>query len=158
MRPFRFRLDRVLQWQAEVCQVKENDVRLCLFAVAETEGRIARLEAACVKAEHDVLNQRKLVAADLAALAQFRSRAAAEQKSLSALRAEQRLGLESARERLLAARRQLRLLEKLRERALKIHAIEADREVEALAAEAHTSRWISEASGSRVDLADTAVR
>ena len=144
MRRFQFRLERVLQWQLEVCQVKENDVRRSLSAVHGTEARIAQLEADSVAAEQDVLSQRALRAADLAALAQFRLRVAVEQKSLATLRAAQLRDLERARESLVTERRQLRLLEKLRGRALCAHAAAVDREVEELAAEAYASRWVSE--------------
>lgn len=149
MRRFQFRLERVLQWQLEVCRVKENDVRQCLSAITGTDARMAQLEAARSAAEQYVLNHPALTASDLTALAQFRLRAAAEHKSLATLRAAQLRDVERARESLLSERRQLRLLEKLRGRALSAYGAAADREAEAQAAEAYASRWVSEASANR---------
>jgi|WetSurMetagenome_2_1015567.scaffolds.fasta_scaffold569324_1 hypothetical protein len=146
MQRFKFHLERVLQWQLTVCRLKENDVRLCLSAISSTDARSAELEAASVTAEHDVLNHRRLTAADLMALARFRLRMAVEQKSLTVLKTDQLRDLSRARAILATERRRLRQLEKLRDRALSAHTAAADLEAEALAAEAYASRWASNVS------------
>jgi LPS O-antigen subunit length determinant protein (WzzB/FepE family) len=145
MKRFRFRLERVLQWQIKVCQLKENDVRLSVVAVSEADQRIEQLRAASMAAEQDSLNHAALTSADLTALGRFRIRVIKDREALAALKARLLETLQRHRENLTAERRRLRLLEKLRARSLDEYAFAADRESEELATECHLSKWVSQA-------------
>ena len=72
MPPFRFRLQRVFDWQSKVCLLEEEKVRLGRYAVAETEARIAQLRADLTAIEREALSPHALQAADLAALDRYR--------------------------------------------------------------------------------------
>jgi len=145
MQRFRFRLERVLQWQLKICQLKENDVRLSLLAISDADQRIAQLRAASLAAEHDSLNPPALTSADLVALARFRIRVIRDHEALAALKLGLQQTLKQQRENLTAERRRLRQLEKLRARSLEDYASAANRESEQLATECHLSKWVSQA-------------
>lgn len=145
MQRFRFRLERVLQWQNNVCQLRENDVRLSLHAISDADQRIEQLRAASLAAEQDSLRHPALTSADLVALSRFRIRVIRDHATLAELRSKLLQTLQQQREVLTAERRRLRLLEKLRSRKLEEYAFETNRESEQLATECHLSRWVSQA-------------
>lgn len=78
---------------------------------------------------------------DLQQFASFQLRLRSERASLKANRAQCEVQLVEQRKRLLKARKDVRVLEKLRERRWEAWTYLNDREVEAIAAEAYISKW-----------------
>ena len=142
MQPFRFRLQRVYEWQQTVCRLEEEKTRLCQFAIAETEERIAQLKADSLATEHELLKRPAMTAADLKALAEFRLKVIKQGRALAAEKQARIQALEKQTKKLLAERYRLRLMEKLRERALHEYTLSADRELETLALDCHLSKWV----------------
>ena len=149
MQSFRFRLQRVLDWQQKVCQAEEEKLRLRAAELTACQEKVARLSARSNAVEQEFLQQRALVPPDLKAFAEFRrstvklrSELVLEQEKRQALLAEQRA-------KLLAEKRRLQVFEKLRERAWNEHRAEADRELETLALESYFSALIKQRSTSR---------
>jgi flagellar biosynthesis chaperone FliJ len=143
MQPFRFRLERVFEWQQTVCRLEEEKTRLCRLAIAETEEKLAQLKAGSLATEHELQKRPAISAADLKALAEFRIKVIRQGRALAAEKQARLQALEKQTQKLLAERHRLRLLEKLRERALEEYTQAADRELEALALECHLSKWVS---------------
>ena len=143
MQPFRFRLERVFEWQQTVCHLEEEKTRLCRFAIAETEERIAQLKADSLATEHELLSRPAIAAADLRALAEFRLKVTQRGRALAAEKQTRAQALATQTQTLLAERHRLRLIEKLRERALDEYTLAANRELEPLALECHLSKWVS---------------
>jgi hypothetical protein len=143
MQPFRFRLKRVFEWQQTVCHLEEEKARLCRFAIAETEERIAQLKADSLATEHEVLQRPALAAGELKALAEFRLKTVKRGRALAAEKQARIQALDEQTKKLLAERNRLRLMEKLRERALAGYTLAADRELETLALECHLSKWVA---------------
>lgn len=143
MQRFQFRLQRVLQWQERVCHLEEDKLRTCLAEVAETEERLARHAAECIGIEQEFSNQAALAPGDLQALAAFRRKAVMDVQTLEHERQRRQAALDAQRQKLLAERRRLQIIEKLRERALQEYTRAADRELEALSHESYVSTWIS---------------
>jgi len=144
MQPFRFRLERVFEWQRTVCHLEEEKTRLCRFAIAETEEKLAQLKADSLATEHELLKLPAIAAADLKALAQYRLKVIKRGRALAGEKQTRVQALETQTQKLLAERHRLRLIEKLRERALDAYTLAADRELETLALECHLSKWVSE--------------
>jgi hypothetical protein len=142
MQPFRFRLQRVLAWQLKVCRVQEENVRLCRYAVAETEARIAQLRADLAAIEQEALSRRALQAADLAAVERFRLMSIRSGRKLETRKQEQVRELEKQLQNLIAERRRLQMIERFRERAEEQYEQAANRELETLALESHLSKWV----------------
>lgn len=143
MQRFQFRLQRVLEWQERVCRLEEDKLRTCQAGAAETEERLARHAAECIAIEHEFSSQPALAPADLQALAAFRRKAVADVQVLEQERQSRQAALDAQRQKLLAERRRLHVIEKLRERALQEYTRAADRELEALSHESYLSTWIS---------------
>lgn len=145
MQGFKFRLQRVLQWQVKVCHLEEEGTRLCRLAVTEAEERIAQLRAESLVAEQDLLGHRAIAASDLIALARYRVQVALRGRDLEVQRQSFVSALEEQLHKLMAARRKLRQMETLRDRSLREHNLAVDRELESLALECHLSKWVSSA-------------
>ena len=143
MQPFRFRLQRVFDWQQTVCRLEEEKMRLCRFAIAETEEKLAQLKALSLATEHELSKRPALTAADLKALAEFRLKAIKQGRVLAAEKQARIQALDQQTQKLVAERHRLRLIEKLRERSLDAYTVAAGRELETLALESHLSKWVS---------------
>ncbi|MBZ5575414.1 MAG: hypothetical protein LAP40_02510 [Acidobacteriia bacterium] len=150
MQQFRFRLQRVLQWQERVCRLEEDQLRQRASDVAQTDEKLARLAAQRVAIEQEVANQPALSPADLYALDEYRKRAAGERQALDREREARLAAVTAQREKVLAERRRLQVIEKLRERALHEHTRAMDRETEALSLESYLSTWVSGTNVSRM--------
>jgi hypothetical protein len=80
---------------------------------------------------------------ELRSLAAFRQKSAADEQALQRERQARLAALDAQRQKLLAARRRLEVIEKLRQRALDEYTKAADRELEILSHEAYVSTWLS---------------
>jgi len=155
MKDFRFRLQRVLDWQAEQCDLIENRVRGLCRELELIQAQIAGAQADLVAAEEQVLGAHRVNGAWLIGLAGYRSRL---RKRMDALNTErQGCGTRLAQQRAqwVEARKRYRIMERLRQRKLSEYASDLDRELELLAAESYAARWNAErrpAKGSAVEL------
>ena len=142
MAPFRFRLDRVLEWQVKVCHREEENVRLGQAAVAETEARIAHLQADCLAADHEAKSHKAIPAMDLKALGHFQRKSAQTGRMLAEQRQGRLRDLRERRQKLWGERQRLELLRKIRERAAGEYNQALERELEAVALDSHLSQWV----------------
>ena len=143
MQRFRFRLQRVLQWQERVCRLAEEQLRERQSAVAETEAKQARLAAESEAIEREFASQTSLALRDLRALATYRTGSTTRRRALAQERETRLTALSEQRGILLAERRKLHVIEKLRDRALEEHTREADREIEQMSYESYLSTWVT---------------
>jgi hypothetical protein len=139
MPPFRFRLAKALEWYGEQCRFEEDRLREKMAALNRSAEELARASEARLTVESELLHTAVLPAAELLALSRYRRRALQDEQRL----ARERIRCERERDAQLvavqAARRRVRLIEKIRERKLMEYTIEADRELEELAADAFRS-------------------
>lgn len=144
MKDFRFKLQKVLDWQLEKCEMIENRVQSLCGELAQIQARIAGAQADLVAAEEQVLSAHCLQGASLNGLAAYRIRLRKRTDSLHAERQGCDRRLAEQRAQWIEARKRYRILEKLRHRKLTEYASELDRELEFLAAEAYGARWNAE--------------
>jgi len=137
MKAFQFRLEKALEVRRRQLELEENRFQLQTAALAELDRTRAELEATAIRAEVQVRGWDPLSGRDLAALTSFRAHAENQQRILATRRAEQQRRLEAQRTAMMEARRQFRLLERLRERQLAEWRTAVDREAEQFAAECH---------------------
>jgi hypothetical protein len=145
MQRFRFRLERVLRWQTDVCALEEAALRECLLALARADDQVAHLKAEILATEQEWLHRPTLAAGDLRALAAYRTEG---RRRLNLLGAEQRTRAEAAdrqRQKLVDARRRLHIMERIRARAWAEYTATLDREFDALALECHLSKGVADA-------------
>jgi flagellar export protein FliJ len=138
---FTFRLEKVLRW-------RQTQLELEQFALSRLTAECARWDAALKKledgrraAENSAHSSGPVRGGYLAALATYQKHIQHEKQLCTERRHECERKMEQQRARLLKARREFRLLEKLRQLRRAEWEIAVDREFEALAAEAYLARW-----------------
>jgi len=141
MIPFRFRLQKVLDWRRTELEIEEIKFKRQSAALADLDRARAQLEAAGVNAEVQVRDWRPLAGRDLAALGSFRLATKLKERDIALRRAECQQKLDAQQRVMLEARRRCRLLERLRERRLSEWDLAQNRELEQLATESHLAQW-----------------
>lgn len=141
MKPFRFSLERVLEWRREEFET-EQAALLALAAERERLRSSRRMIEESLKSEQKALVQSASVSSQtLAALESWKGWVRVEIRRLEhrAQDLERRISMQ--RVKVLEAQRRVKLLERLREKAHRRWAAEIDRELENFAAEAYLARW-----------------
>jgi flagellar export protein FliJ len=141
MRAFEFPLRQALAWRRTQLETEENKLRQLAAKVEELALAVVRLDLVKGRAEQTVREATAVDAADLWAWGAYRRRLLAELKALTGRKRECEQQMAAQRERVREAERQCRLLEKLEERRRAAWRIEADREMENLAAESFLALW-----------------
>jgi hypothetical protein len=143
MQPFRFRLQKVLEWYTHQYQMEERRLTVLLAALAESKAAIVSLRAERLSIERDMLARTAIPAADFAALGLYRLGARQRELELNGVRERCAAEVDAQRVKLQAAERRVRLLEKLRERRVGEYVYAETRELEELASDAFFSKWAS---------------
>lgn len=141
MAVFRFRLQRVLEWQLQQCELGQARLSRCYSAVERSRLQLARHSAECLKVQRQVIHAGLPTAADLSALAYFRIRAAKLELQFQAELASAEQRLEQERQVMIELQRRFRLLEKLRSRKFEEYRDEAARELENQASDTYLAKW-----------------
>jgi hypothetical protein len=142
VKSFHFPLQRVLDWRA--LQMRSEEEKLAglqhsLSALVHSENALVASE---LKTQLGLLKLEWISGPDLQALAAYQSRIKTERATLKAKRLQCETHIVEQRKRLLKARRDFRVLEKLKEGRWKSWTYLTEREIEATAAESYISRWI----------------
>jgi flagellar export protein FliJ len=141
MRAFRFPLQKALELRARQLEIEEAKFERAAAALAAVDHESQILLSECATAESVVRGAAAVPGEDLAALGGFRRHAGAEEKRIAQRRAQNEKALEMQRSLMLEARRQLRLLERLKERRHAEWSAEAAKELEEMASESYLARW-----------------
>lgn len=145
MKRFVFPLERVLEWRRIRVEMEQDQLERLLSEHRRLEEAAAELAAALEESRGALSRQAAargaIEAAELAALEEFAAGARIQQEILRRRQAELAGRMQAQRTRLAAARRDQRLLEKLRERARAAWELEYARELEKLASELYLARW-----------------
>ncbi len=141
MIPFRFPLQKVLDWRRIELDLEEIKFKKQTAALAGLDRMRAELEAAGIKAEVQVRDWSPLSGRDLAALGNFRLYIRMKERGIAGQRAKCQEELDAQQRLMLEARRRCRLLERLKERRFSEWELAQNREIEQLAAESHLAQW-----------------
>jgi hypothetical protein len=141
MNPFRFPLQKVLDWRRTQLEMEETKFRRQAEALAGLDRASAQWNAAGNTAERQVRDWNPVAGGELAALGSYRLHVKLKETELVLPRAECRKELGRRQDAMLEARRRLRLLERLRERRLAEWCAARDKELEDLASEAYLAKW-----------------
>jgi flagellar export protein FliJ len=144
MRSFRFPLQRVLDWRS--LQLRTEEERLAglqqkLAALIHQENALNVAESKCQAA---LLGLTTIQGSELRAMTGFKQRIAGERETLKSNRGKCEVQIAEQRTRLLKARKDCRVLEKLKEERKKEWKYQGDREVEDTAAESYIANWLRE--------------
>jgi len=141
MRAFVFPLRQALKWRGTQLEVEENKLRQLAASLEEMALAAVRLDLVKDRAEVAVRQSAVVEASDLWALAAYRQRVIVELQALAQRRTECERQAAAQRGKVLEAQRQFRVIEKLEQRRLAEWQVDADRELESLAAESFLARW-----------------
>jgi flagellar export protein FliJ len=141
MKVFRFPLQRVQDLRALQLRAEEEKLAALQLRLASLIQRENALTEALAKFRSNLLALPSIAGSDLQALAACQVRIRNERASLKESRGGCETLLAGQRQRLLKARINYRVLEKLKEKRWKEWSYLSNREVEDTAAEAYTARW-----------------
>jgi hypothetical protein len=141
MKRFTFRLDRVLDWRNTQARIEESKLERLYMARRAIDAREAGLDAARARSETALLAGGKAMGQELAALDAFRRHVIAERSRLQQARRE--CGKQIAAQMLLviAKRRDVKLLEKIKQQRLDGWTADLGREIDQQADEAFLAKW-----------------
>ncbi len=141
MTAFTFRLEKVLRWRQARMELEQFALSRLAAECARWDAKLAEIENARRQAEQLVLSSGPVEGSDLAALARYQQHLRDEKQASLAHRLNCEQRMEQQRALLLAARREFRLLEKLRQVRRAEWEAAVNREFETLAAETYLARW-----------------
>ncbi|MCS7044457.1 MAG: hypothetical protein NZR01_16860 [Bryobacteraceae bacterium] len=141
MKKFRFPLDRLLNYRRARLAAEQAKLEKILAEQRALRERRAALEREDRMIRESLLHLPVLTSVELEAAAAFRRFAEAETVRLLSAEGELASRLERQREALVAARREVEVLERLRERKREDWRRELDREMETQVAELVIARW-----------------
>jgi flagellar export protein FliJ len=136
---FEFRLQSVLNWRSRQLEIQESRLQALLGELAGLDAALGRIDAETREAEREAVASGD--SQELASLDRFRARQRRERERVLAQRAACERRIREQRERVVEARRGVRLLERLRDRKLADWHATAAKELETVAAESFLSRW-----------------
>ena len=141
MTTFAFRLERVLRWRQAKLELEQFALSRLAAECTRWDLALASFESSRADEEARVLSSNSVTGEEFAALDRYRKHL--QQQRQIALDRRQAAGLkmEEQRGRVMLARRESRLLEKLRAVRRKDWEEAVNREFEALAAETYLARW-----------------
>lgn len=141
MTAFSFRLERVLQWRRAQLDMAQAAMSRIAAERARWDAILANLSNARTQAEG--LLAGPVNGAELGALARYQAYVEQQRKIALERRREIEIKMEQQRARVLQARRECRLLERLREVRRAEWESAVNHEFEALAAETYLAQWES---------------
>ncbi len=142
MKSFQFPLQRVLDWRSLQLRTEEEKLAGLQRKLAVLAHKENALTAAQLRSESAVLGVPSIPGFALRALAEFEIRVKGEHAALKASRIQCERQIADQRERSLKARKDCRVLEKLKERRHSEWLQLGEREIEDTAAESYISSWL----------------
>jgi flagellar biosynthesis chaperone FliJ len=139
--PFRFRLERVLEWEQKNLDREKRLTAECHRLVAEIQDAIARLHAEHLMIEREWLEKKAIPGSDAASLGHYRLGVRKAERTLLTEQERRERSLRQQTAKMLEAQRKLCVLENLRGRKLREYTYLVDRELEQLATESHLAGW-----------------
>jgi flagellar protein FliJ len=141
MKTFRFPLQRVLEWRALQLRVEEEKLAGLQQQLASLLQTREKLAAERNRSESHLFASGTAAGADLQSWALYQARLVKQQELLAMQLAQCEKLVAEQRQRLLKARTDHRVLERLKERRWRQWVYLNDREVEDTAAEVYLSKW-----------------
>lgn len=142
MKAFRFPLEKVLAWHHLQMKAEEEKLAALQEQLEALTRRAQALASAELNSKLDVVKAPAVQGSELHALTAFQARLKKERTTLAAEKMQCERRIAAQRARLLKARKDYRVLEKLRERRKEDWSYAFNRELEETAADAHISKLI----------------
>jgi len=148
---FLFRLEKVLRWRQAKLDLEQFALSRLTAECARWNAMLSKLQNAQARAEELTQTPAPVSGADLRALSSYREYLGQQRKAALDRRRECETRMEAQRNRLLKARREHRLLEKLRQVRKAEWEAAVNREFETLATETYLAGWTARPRHDRMD-------
>jgi flagellar biosynthesis chaperone FliJ len=153
--PFRFRLERILEWEQKNLDREKRLTAECHRLVAKVRDALARLHAEHLMIEREWLEKKTIPGSDAASLGRYRLGVRKAERTLLTDQERRERDLHQQTAKTLEVQRKLRVLENLRGRKLREYTYLEDRELEQVAAESHLAVWGSRIAQTRSPTPDS---
>jgi hypothetical protein len=142
MKRFQFPLDRVRRWRAGQATLEELKLEQLVEQVTRLNDQKRGMENARIQSEREVLGQPSIEAIQLQSLDAFRLHTRVKIREIENREREAGAAVEQQRQRVIKARRDAELLERLKRTALAEWQAASDREQETLATELYLAKRV----------------
>jgi len=141
MKRFQFPLDRVRRWRAEQAALEGSKLARLLGQLAALADEKRKVEDGRAASERQVLEQTSIDASELQALDAYRLHVRSRVGQMEQGQRELAAEIEIQRGRLIEARRQAELLERLKTQEFEAWRALASREEETITGELYLAKW-----------------
>jgi DNA-binding LytR/AlgR family response regulator len=142
MKRFQFPLERVRQWRAGQATLEEMKLEQLRDQLAQLREAKRAMDAERAQSERDLLAQPSMQALELQSMEKYRVHTRTKILAIEERERQAEVVLEDQRQRLIRARRDAELLERLKRKALAAWQVASDREQESLATELFLAKRI----------------
>lgn len=146
MKPFRFRLEKVLSWREAQLALEEADLERLRSDLHSIEAAIDALALRDEAATERMRKMRSASGSEVAEIARYHDWVRREEKALRSRGAECGRQIEKRTGAVTEARRKVELLERMKDRRRQVWDAELDLELEQLAGESAIGAWRREKS------------
>jgi|GEM_PF-409314 len=158
MKTFSFRLEKVLEWRQTRFEQERTTLLRLIAESADLNRQLQELRQSRYVAQQRTSTFGATNGAELAVLSTFLGVIDKRQKKLIQLKNEQRLRVAAQQRRVIEERRRVELLEKLKQRCLKLWVAELNHELESFAAEMKLLRSLWQKTIQEVNAASTSIQ
>jgi hypothetical protein len=141
MRRFSFPLGRVMDWRGAQARIEEVKLENLYAELRANDAKIAALLEERARADQAVLAASVVTGSDLGTLAAFRRFSVAEHTRLDRLRADCSQRVAAQLQVVAIKRRDVRLLERLKQQRFSAWSADFNREIDKQAEESHLAQW-----------------
>lgn len=141
MKKFTFPLDRVMDWRDTQARIEESKLEGLYSELRSIDARVVAILAARVESDATVAVASLLTGAELAAIGEFRRFSVAEQTRLDRLRIDCSKRIAQQIQVVTVKRRDVKLLDRLKQQRLVAWTADFHRELEGEALESHLAKW-----------------
>jgi hypothetical protein len=141
MKKFAFPLERVMDWRGAQARIEELKLEILFGELHGIDARIAAVLDARAVSDEILLTASSATGFELARIDAFGRFSVAERARLNKLRADCVKRVDGQIQVVVAKRRDVRLLERLREQRLAVWQTGFSREIDAQAEESHLAMW-----------------
>jgi len=140
MKRFQFPLERVRRWRAEQAAMEELKLEQLAAQLTAIREERRNIENQRVRTERELLGQPSIQATELQSLDAYRLYTRNKIRETETRECQAAASVEQQRQKVIEARRQAELLERLKRKALDEWQTASDQEQETLAAELHLAK------------------
>lgn len=150
MKAFEFRLERIAEYRRRQAELARNELQKLIMLVEQLTAERNSLEQRAADMRASTMSRSDLTGQDLMALSAYEDRVSRTVKEIERKKVDVSGQVDKQRSVVLETERNVKLLDRLRDRKFQEWRAESDRELDALAADSHMARLAAARTVSRL--------